>query len=360
MHAMSAGELLLEANGQLPHGAFGAWLKENFAGSDRTARAYMRVYSHREELGAKRQSSATLSLDGALRALSAPKAESPDPETASLAELQATAEAAYERALSPTYKAAEALREIAGIDDERLAGAIAMLSRSHDEKYVRQVLGFAWEVAFQEYKLSVLTDEEVWRLRTLRAVDEHVRPVDLLPSQGRSVFEDELTFREMHTTFAELIAGGHIVDHTSVAHHIRVMRNLHSEGYTEIAMLYADALLNNQGGTVRPVPEDEYEDEQQPTWPGLLRGPGPYNPPGPCPPSCDLWAARPHSSLCPPRCRKGCLMYTRTMSLPSLYIRNIIPDGMGIPWPSALDNRGGANLSIKRFEQFSIGFPIEG
>src|SRR5215207_4532309 len=87
------------------------------------------------------------------------------------------------------------------------------------------------------------------------------KPVDLLPSQGRSAFEDELTFREMHTTFAELIAGGHIVDHTSVAHHIRVMRNLHSEGYTEIAMLYADALLNNQGGTVRPVPEDEYEDE---------------------------------------------------------------------------------------------------
>src|SRR5215217_3290921 len=63
-HAMSAGELLMEAKGQLPHGAFGSWLKENFAGSDRTARAYMRVYSHREELEAKRQSSATLSLDG--------------------------------------------------------------------------------------------------------------------------------------------------------------------------------------------------------------------------------------------------------------------------------------------------------
>src|SRR5215216_6765534 len=124
-HAMSAGELLMEAKGQLPHGAFGSWLKENFAGSDRTARAYMRVYSHREELEAKRQRSATLSLDGALRALSTPKAESPAPETTSLAELEAKAEAAHERALGGTFEAAEALREIAGIDPARLAGAIA-------------------------------------------------------------------------------------------------------------------------------------------------------------------------------------------------------------------------------------------
>jgi hypothetical protein len=49
-HAMSAGELLMEAKGQLSPGAFGPWLTENFARSDRTARAYMRVYSHREEL----------------------------------------------------------------------------------------------------------------------------------------------------------------------------------------------------------------------------------------------------------------------------------------------------------------------
>ncbi len=52
-HALRAGELLSEAKGQLPHGAFGPWLAENFAGSDRTARAYMRVYSHREELEAQ-------------------------------------------------------------------------------------------------------------------------------------------------------------------------------------------------------------------------------------------------------------------------------------------------------------------
>ncbi len=72
-HAMNAGELLVEAKASLPHGAFGPWLVENFAGSDRTARAYMRVHSHRDELEAKRQSSATLSIDGALKALGTPK-----------------------------------------------------------------------------------------------------------------------------------------------------------------------------------------------------------------------------------------------------------------------------------------------
>src|SRR5215210_6491852 len=78
-HAMTAGGLLSEAKTELPHGAFGKWLAENFAGSDRTARAYMRVYAHRDELEAKRQSSANLSLDGALKALSAPKEAAPNP-----------------------------------------------------------------------------------------------------------------------------------------------------------------------------------------------------------------------------------------------------------------------------------------
>jgi hypothetical protein len=72
-HAMNAGELLVEVKASLPHGAFGPWLAENFAGSDRTARAYMRVHSHRDELEAKRQSSATLSIDGALKALVTPQ-----------------------------------------------------------------------------------------------------------------------------------------------------------------------------------------------------------------------------------------------------------------------------------------------
>jgi Protein of unknown function (DUF3102) len=111
-HAMNAGELLSEAKASLPHGEFGPWLKENFAGSDRTARAYMRVYAHREELEAKRQSSATLSLDGALRALSAPK-DAPRPERpTTLEEMEARAEDALSQSRSACLGIAESLDAI--------------------------------------------------------------------------------------------------------------------------------------------------------------------------------------------------------------------------------------------------------
>ena len=77
-HALAAGDLLLEARGTCPHGAWQAWLEGNFAGSVRTAQAYMRVAARRDEVeAAKTQSSAPLSLDRALRALSAAK---DDPE----------------------------------------------------------------------------------------------------------------------------------------------------------------------------------------------------------------------------------------------------------------------------------------
>lgn len=88
-HAMNAGEMLSAAKIQLPHGAFGPWLAENFAGSDRTARAYMRVSSRREELEAKRQSSATMSLDGALKALAAPREDAAPSGPTKLAMLEA-------------------------------------------------------------------------------------------------------------------------------------------------------------------------------------------------------------------------------------------------------------------------------
>jgi hypothetical protein len=111
-HAMSAGELLMEAKGQLSHGAFGPWLKENFAGSDRTARAYMRVYSHREELEAKWQSSATLSLVGALRALSATKDAPQSERPATLEEMEARAEDALSEARAGALGIAENLDAI--------------------------------------------------------------------------------------------------------------------------------------------------------------------------------------------------------------------------------------------------------
>jgi hypothetical protein len=250
-----AGELLVLAKSKCQHGTWLTWLAENFEGASRTAQEYMRLYNHRDELRAKYAEAAHLSVSGALKELASPREVPPERELEA-----AGGETEYQQALSATYKSAVALREIAGIDPERLAGAIAMLSRTHDDKGLREVLGLAWENAFQEYKRGVCTDEEEWRLRTLRAVAKHVRPVDLLPGRGRFAFEDELTYREMHTTFAELIAAGHIVDYPSFANSIRVMRNLRSEGFTELAIRYADALLGG-GGTVRPEPEDKDEDE---------------------------------------------------------------------------------------------------
>jgi hypothetical protein len=122
---MSAGELLAEAKEQLPHGAFGPWLAETFAGSGRTARAYMRVYSRREELEAKRQSSATLSLDGALRALSTPE------HAATLQMTKAQAEAALSEARAKALGMAE------GLDALRRGRAHEALGYASFEDYVR-------------------------------------------------------------------------------------------------------------------------------------------------------------------------------------------------------------------------------
>jgi hypothetical protein len=129
---MSAGELMAEAKGRLPHGAFGPWLAETFAGSGRTARAYMRVYSRREELEAKRQGSATLSLDGALRALSTPKDAPEDaPE----------AEARGEDALSLSQARAGALEIAEGLDAIRRGRGHEALGYASFEDYVRAEFG---------------------------------------------------------------------------------------------------------------------------------------------------------------------------------------------------------------------------
>jgi hypothetical protein len=135
-HAMSAGELMTEAKQRLPHGAFGPWLAENFAGSGRTARAYMRVYSRREELEAKRQGSATLSLDGALRALGTPKdaPETPAP-AATLEEAEARVEATLSEARAWALGAAE------GLDAIHQRRGYEALGYASFEDYVRAEFG---------------------------------------------------------------------------------------------------------------------------------------------------------------------------------------------------------------------------
>ncbi len=69
-HARTAGELLLQVKEQLPHGDFTPWVRANFQGRARTARAYMQISRRWPEIEAKRQRAATLSAREAIKLLS--------------------------------------------------------------------------------------------------------------------------------------------------------------------------------------------------------------------------------------------------------------------------------------------------
>jgi hypothetical protein len=73
LHARAAGELLLEAKGQLQHGKWLPWLKENVRFSERTAQAYMRVAKGWPALEAKAQRVADLPFRDAVKLLAAPE-----------------------------------------------------------------------------------------------------------------------------------------------------------------------------------------------------------------------------------------------------------------------------------------------
>ena len=68
-HAMAAGDLLIEAKAQIPHGGWLPWLEVNVEISDRTAQVYMRAAKNRTEIEANAQSAADLSLGEAVALL---------------------------------------------------------------------------------------------------------------------------------------------------------------------------------------------------------------------------------------------------------------------------------------------------
>jgi hypothetical protein len=79
LHARAAGDLLLQAKAQVPHGEWLPWVADNLRCSERTAQAYMRVARRWEELEAKAQGLADLTLEGGLKLLAAPE-EWPRPD----------------------------------------------------------------------------------------------------------------------------------------------------------------------------------------------------------------------------------------------------------------------------------------
>jgi hypothetical protein len=68
-HAKAAGEMLAAAKRQIGHGRWLAWVKEHCRVSERTCRAYMQIADRWEELTAKRQHAADLSIRDGLRLL---------------------------------------------------------------------------------------------------------------------------------------------------------------------------------------------------------------------------------------------------------------------------------------------------
>lgn len=71
-HAMTAGDLLLEAKAKVKHGQWLPWLRENCAISERTAQLYMRVARERPMLEMKSATVADLTLRGAADELATP------------------------------------------------------------------------------------------------------------------------------------------------------------------------------------------------------------------------------------------------------------------------------------------------
>src|SRR6516165_10070829 len=61
-HAITAGELLIVAKAQMPHGQWLSWLREHCAISERTEQFYMRVAKNRAEIEAEIEDAADVML----------------------------------------------------------------------------------------------------------------------------------------------------------------------------------------------------------------------------------------------------------------------------------------------------------
>lgn len=109
-HALTAGELLIEAKAQLPHGEWLPWLGGNTEIPERTARLYMRVARHRGELE-KTATVADLTLRGAVALLTDAKPEQAGAWEEAVASAQA--KGVVERKLTPLPKRERKSRDLA-------------------------------------------------------------------------------------------------------------------------------------------------------------------------------------------------------------------------------------------------------
>lgn len=239
-HGIRCGELLTKAKDRCPHGQWLEWLGANFEGSERTAQVYMQMYRNRDEIRAKTQSSADLSISGALKEIggSAPRAST----------------------RPSSYDLAGRLQAAAAKGPGELAYEYGSLARDLSEKELRIVRGLAWERAWSDYKTNLERPDEGGYLLALRAISRHVRPADLLVGRQRWAYEEELEEWEMNATFEVLIEGGFICDYPASTGLLRALYRAHERGDKEMfEMLYEElAKIIYEGlGSVRPTPTEE-------------------------------------------------------------------------------------------------------
>jgi hypothetical protein len=233
-HALKAGELLLEAKDGVPHGSWEAWLADNFEGSLRTAQIYMRVARARKQFeDPKTQRVADLSLREAIKELSTPRPKSlegdaPESDTAALdvpiLHLSGTAALEF---VEDGIKTARALVEIrdqrlyatAGYEtfDDYLMGRFE-IAPEHFEVWEwflglpeQEQAGWFRELAIRELALSDVegnTDAAARWSSELNRLERIVRPVDVPTGRERAILENNLTYHQMHQTFAELVSAG--------------------------------------------------------------------------------------------------------------------------------------------------------
>lgn len=108
MHAMAAGDLLIEAKALCGHGEWAGWVAEHCAVAERTAQLYMRLARNRPLVEANAQRVAGLGIRQAAALLTTPRLDA-----TSVAEL-AHLEGVIERGL-PQLDALFGSREAAGI-----------------------------------------------------------------------------------------------------------------------------------------------------------------------------------------------------------------------------------------------------
>jgi hypothetical protein len=124
-HARSAGSLLIQAKEQCGHGHWLPWLEANVKFSERTAQAYMRVAKRWQELEAKAQATADLTIEDGLKLLAKPAEEVDiDANLEEAVRLLGEAQAEFPRE-QPAWTLGE-LQEVVGLCEECIRHAHAV------------------------------------------------------------------------------------------------------------------------------------------------------------------------------------------------------------------------------------------